>query len=295
MKTFNRRQFIQASALGIGSSFVLGQSLISCSPKSKSESTANTSTRSLGFQSWAVKDDLSKDFEGTMKKMVSLGYQSMELCSPPGYAEIGFGHLLKYKPTELKSKINDAGLSCISSHYGFDEIKNNLDERMAFAKELGLTQMVVSMFSLPEKPTLDDWKKAADELNKLGERSAKENIQMCYHNHNMEFEKLEDQLIYDVLLERLDPAVIKMQFQVWVIIAGYKAADYFKKYPGRFISAHLSDWSGNGEEQVPLGKGKVDWKEFFDAAEVGGIKNYFVEMDFQNLGDSASYLKTLVV
>ena len=73
---------------------------------------------------------------------------------------------------------------------------------------------------------------------------------------------------------------------------GYKAADYFKKYPGRFISAHLYDWSGQGEEMVPLGKGVIDWNEFFAAAKTGGVKNYYAEMDFKYLKESAEFLKS---
>jgi sugar phosphate isomerase/epimerase len=130
-------------------------------------------------------------------------------------------------------------------------------------------------------------------MNRMGALSKEHNIQLVYHNHNFEFEKLEGELIYDVLLQQLDPVLVKMQFQVWVIIAGYKAADYFRKYQGRFISAHLSDWSGTGEEQVAIGKGKVDWKEFFEASKVGGLKNFFVEMDMPVLKDSAAYLKKL--
>jgi sugar phosphate isomerase/epimerase len=109
----------------------------------------------------------------------------------------------------------------------------------------------------------------------------------------MEFEKLEGELIYDTILERMDAELIKLQFQVWVIIAGYKAADYFRKFPGRYISAHLYDWSGTGEEMVALGKGTVDYNELFEAARVGGVQNTFVEMDFSLMKDSAAYLKTL--
>jgi sugar phosphate isomerase/epimerase len=98
-----------------------------------------------------------------------------------------------------------------------------------------------------------------------------------------------------VLLERLDPALVKMQFQLWVIIAGYKAADYFRKYPGRFISAHLYDWNGVGEAQAAIGKGKTDWNDFFKACKVGGVKNTFVEMQMPLLKESAEFLKSLKV
>jgi sugar phosphate isomerase/epimerase len=166
-------------------------------------------------------------------------------------------------------------------------------ERIDFAFEVGMTQMVMSSPGLPDRATLSDWKKRTDEMNVLGEQFKKQGMQLVYHNHNFEFEKLEGQLIYDMLLNQLDPDVIKMQFQVWVIIAGYKAADYFKKHPGRFISAHLSDWSGTGETQVPVGQGKVDWKEFFEAANIGGLKNFYVEMDMPTFEPSAKFLKTM--
>ncbi len=246
----------------------------------------------IGFQSWIVRESIEKDFPGTLKKMAGLGYNSIEMCSPPGYARMGFGPLEKLKAPELKKIIKNEGFTCISCHYGFSELKEHTQERIDYAKELGLEQMIVSSFGLPDYATLSDWKKAADETNKLGELSRKSGIQMGFHNHNNEFEKLEGELIYDVLLKQLDPSLVKMQFQVSVISIGYKAADYFKKYPGRFISAHLYDWSGTGTELVPLGKGKVDWKEFFAAAKIGGVKNYFVEMS-EGLKESADFLKSM--
>ena len=116
---------------------------------------------------------------------------------------------------------------------------------------------------------------------------------MGFHNHNMEFEKIDGKLIYDTLMEQFDPELVKMQFQVAVISIGYKAADYFKKYPGRFISAHLADWSPTDKKNVTLGKGVVDWKEFFASIKTGGVKNIFVEMDLNTFKDSSDYLHSL--
>ena len=78
-----------------------------------------------------------------------------------------------------------------------------------------------------------------------------------------------------------------------VISIGYKAADYFKKYPGRFISAHLADWSKTTDKQVPVGQGVVDWNELFAAAEKSGVKNYFVEMAPETFRESADYIHKL--
>jgi L-ribulose-5-phosphate 3-epimerase UlaE len=109
----------------------------------------------------------------------------------------------------------------------------------------------------------------------------------------MEFEKIEGTIIYDALMKQFDPEYIKMQFQVAVISIGYKASDYFTKYPGRFISAHLADWSTTEKKSVPLGKGIVDWKEFFRAVKTGGVKNIFVEMDLGTFKDSADFIRGL--
>ncbi len=106
----------------------------------------------------------------------------------------------------------------------------------------------------------------------------------------MEFEKRGDELIYDEMLKVLDPDLVKMQFQVAVVDIGYKAADYFRKYPGRFISAHLADCSKDEKAQVPIGQGDVDWEDFFEAAKIGGVKNFYVEMSPEKFEPSAEYL-----
>jgi sugar phosphate isomerase/epimerase len=153
-----------------------------------------------------------------------------------------------------------------------------------------MKQMICSSFWLPEGASADEYRKAADELNGIGEKTKAAGIQMGFHNHHMEFEKRGDELIYDLLMDELDPELVKMQFQVAVVNIGYKAADYFRKYPGRFISAHLADWSAKNDKQVAIGQGDVDWPDFFEAAKIGGVKNYLVEMDPGTFGPSAEYL-----
>lgn len=283
MNLLNRRKFIASGVAGLTGASVLLPELLRAEPVK--------GMKHIGFQSWVVRQEIGKDLTGTLKKMGALGFNSFELCSPPGYAKMGFAPLQEMSASQLKRTIREAGFSCFSCHYGFSELKDHGQERVDFAKELALSQMVIATFGLPRTATLDDWKKAADETNKLGELTKKSGVQLVFHNHNGEFEKLDGQLIYDVLLDRLDPSLVKMQFQVWVVSIGYKAADYFRKYPGRFISAHLYDWSGKGEEMVALGKGVVDWNEFFAAAKVGGVKNYFAEMDLPYLEESARFLK----
>lgn len=170
-----------------------------------------------------------------------------------------------------------------------------VDDRITYAKELGLRQMILSTFGLRQDAAMADWAKAAGELNKVGERTQKAGIQLGFHNHNFEFKEIDGVLIYDKLMSEFDPKLVKMQFQVAVISLGYQAAPFFKKYPRRFISIHLADWSATEKKSVPVGTGVVDWKELFAAAKIGGVQNYFVEMNMDALKASYPYLHDLKV
>lgn len=289
MNKLNRRQFIGRSAIGLGATIALAQL------PTELLAFASKVNMPIGFQSWSVKDLLNKDLTGTLKMMKDYGYSRIEMCSPKGYVDNGFGPLAKMKTSDLRKTIADAGFGCISCHFGFGELADDkIDESIDFAKEMGLRQMICSTFWLPKTSTLSDYQASADKLNKAAEKIKSAGMQTGFHNHEFEFATLDGQLIYDALMERFDPKLVKMQFQTEVINLGYKAADYFKKYPGRFISSHLSDWTADKKE-VPIGDGIIDWKEFFAAAKIGGVKNIFVEMDLTDLKDSAKNIKRMKV
>ena len=249
----------------------------------------------IGCQTWPVREMIAKDFPGTLKQLAAAGFKSIELCSPAGYTEYGFGGLTKYKGAELKKIINDAGLTCVSSHFGLDELRKNQDDRIAWATDLGLTQMLVASLDGPKKPTMDDVKRAADEYNRMGEKAAKAGIQQGLHNEEFETSTVDGKRTYDVLFELLDPKLVKFQFQVSTISQGFDAAEYFNKYPGRFVSMHVQGWSAQTKKIVPVGQDSLDWKKIFTAAKTGGIKNYFVEMKLDMMKDSVPYLHNLQV
>lgn len=283
----SRRNFLKTSGTSLGLAALAGvfpEDVLGFSGKTQ---------RSFGFQVWTIKDELFKDFKGTLTKMAAMGYKEVEMCSPLGYTGTGFEVFNKMSGTEMRKIIENAGLTCQSSHYTMGELRESLDNRIEWSRQMGIKQIIASSFWLPEKASIDDYRKACDELNLIGKKIKAAGIQVGFHNHHMEFEKRGDDLIYDAMMNQLDPEIVKMQFQVAVISVGYKAADYFRKYPGRFISAHLADWSTEKKEQVPIGQGVVDWKDFFEAAKIGGVKNFFVEMAPETFPESARFLKRI--
>jgi sugar phosphate isomerase/epimerase len=249
----------------------------------------------IGCQTWPVRDLIAKDFPGTIKQLAAAGFQTIELCSPIGYSDSGFAGLAKYKGAELRKILSDSGISCVSSHFGMEELRGDQERSIAWAKDVGLTQMLVASLGGPKKPTMDDVKHAADDYNKIAERAAKAGIQQGLHNEEFEMSTVDGKRTYDVLFELLDPKLVKFQFQVSTISRGFDAAEYFNKYPGRFISMHVQGWSAQTRKIMPVGEDSLDWKKIFTAAKTGGIKNYFVEMDLHMMQASVPYLRKLQV
>ncbi len=290
MPFMTRREFLKTT----GKQAALA-GLLSAGAAGALELRANPLGLPLGCQTWPVREMIAKDFPGTLKQLTAAGFQNIELCSPAGYAEYGFGGLAKYTPAELKKILSDAGVTCISSHFGIDELRKDQPGRIAWAKEIGLTQMLVASLGGPKSPTLDDVKRAADEYNKMGELAAKSGIQQGLHNEDFECSMVNGKRTYDVLLELLDPTMVKFQFQVSTIGQGFDAAEYFMKYPGRFISMHVQGWSAQTKKIMPVGQDTLDWKKIFTAAKTGGVKNYFVEMNLDFMKASVPYLRALNV
>jgi len=257
--------------------------------------SANPLGMPIACQTWPVRDMIEKDFPGTLKMLHAAGFRAIELCSPVGYSDSGFAGLGKYSGSELRKIINDAGLACISSHFGIDELRKNQEDRIAWAKDVGLTQMMVPSLEGPQHPTMDDVKRAADEYNRMGEKAAAAGIQQGLHNEDFELTKVNGQRTYDLLFKLLDKKLVKFQFQVSTISAGYDAAEYFTRYPGRFISMHVQGWDAKNRKEAPVGQDSLDWKKIFTAAKTGGIKNYFVEMDLPLMKASVPYLRKLQV
>jgi sugar phosphate isomerase/epimerase len=249
----------------------------------------------IGCQTWPVQKMFAQDFPGTLKQLADAGFQTIELCSPVGYAQFGFGGLAKYKGAELRRILSDHGLKCVSSHFGIKELRDNLAGRIAWAKDVGLTQMLVPTLDGPRKPTMDDVKRAADEYNKMGEQAAKAHITQGLHDEGFEVAMVDGKRVYDVLFGLLDPKFVKFQFQVSEIQHGLDAAEYFNKYPGRFISMHVQGWSTKTKKITAVGQDDLDWKKIFSAAKIGGIQNYFVEMDLDLMKASVPYLRNLQV
>lgn len=305
MSAISRREFLKQSAVGgaVAGSLCAGASELLAAPLGLP----------IGSQTYPHRQRIKDgDFSGLCKDMAALGVGSLELCSP-GYEE--FASLTDAKQT--RKVIEDHGLKCPSAHFDLNELRNKQQEAIDWAKGIGMTQMGTASLDGPVKDgvtTMDAVKKAADEYNKIGEVAARAGIQQFLHDERFELSKVEGRLTYEVLLELLDPKLVKMQFQMSAMRIVGDPVMYFNKYPGRFISMHLQGVDLNAPMPGPrtgqrpsggqrrrrapglaVGKDSVDWAKVFAAAKTGGLENYFIEMDWALTVPSVAYLKTLNV
>jgi len=287
MLVVSRRKFLKSAATDAAVAGFLSAGAL--------ELRANPLGMPIGCQTYPVRTMIAQDFPGTIKQLAEAGFQAIELCSPVGYADSGFSGIAKYKGAELRKILGDLGVKCESCHFDMKELRENLAGRIAWAEDVGLTQMMVPSLDGPRNPTMDDVKLAADEYNKIGEQSATAGIQQGLHNEGFELSMVDGKRTYDLLLDLLDPKLVKFQFQVSTISRGYDAAEYFTKYPGHFVSMHVQGWSARTKKIAAVGQDTLDWKKIFMAAKTSGIRNYFVEMNLDLMRASVPYLRDLQV
>jgi len=264
----------------------------------------------IGSQVWPVRSML-KDFPLFCQKMAGIRVTRLELCSPIGYGA-EFSSLADTK--DVSRILADHGLKAESSHFSMGELRKSQEKSIEWAKQIGITQVITASLgdgNGGSNPTLEQVKRAADEYNRIAAVTAKAGLQQGLHNEGFELSMTDGQRTYDRLFDLLDPKLVKFQFQMSTITAGFVAAEYFQKHPGRFFSMHLQDVDmktaapsregasggrrGGRYPQVALGQGSIDWVKTFTAAKVGGVKNYFVEQTWELTQQSVAYLKTLNV
>ena len=128
----------------------------------------------------------------------------------------------------------------------------------------------------------------------MGEKCKEAGLTFAYHNHAFEFEKLEDSVPYDILLENTDPELVTMQLDLyWMVYGGFRPVDYFDWFPGRFKLWHVKDMDKrNDEETTEVGRGIINFQSIFRKKDQAGMEYAFVEQEHFKTDDHILSVKT---
>jgi sugar phosphate isomerase/epimerase len=238
----------------------------------------------LGLQLYTVRQDLAKDFDGTVKKVRDIGVRHVQA-----------NLTMSGKTSGQQKKLYDSlGISWKSVHAGGNDLRDSPQAVIDEAKAAGITNITCSFPLYPADratfmagPTVDDWKKNADTFNKLGALCQKAGLSFGYHNHNVEFRKVGDVVPYDLLLKETDPALVQMEMDIgWVVAGGADPVAYLTKYPNRYYSLHIKDLKNQGIPNTSMkmisaiiGKGIIDWKAVLAAAHKTKVERAFLEIE----------------
>jgi len=281
-----RRNFIQYSSIAVVG--MLLPSMMSCVPTRRR-------AKSIGLQLYSLRDVIKKDVEGTLKQVAAIGYKTIETYS------YGDEKIFDIAFSDFVKMTNDLGLKIVSGHYstGFNSekkgnLRNDWEKAVSDAKSAGQEYVVVPYLDKDERKTIDDYKKVCELMNKGAEVCKQYDIRMGYHNHEFEFEKIDDQVPYDVMLAELDPNLVAMELDLyWAVYAGVKPLDYFTKYPSRFELWHVKDMDkADRELNADVGTGTIDFVELFKHADHAGMKHYFIEQEDYPVSPAESIKKS---
>ena len=250
----------------------------------------------LGLQLYTLRDSIFQAPKEILRQVSEFGYRELETF---GYKD---GKIFGMPFGEFNKCAEDLGMKIMSGHYGLDQAAgDSWEAAVSDAKAIDQKYMVVPYLVEGDRQNIDDYKKVCEQLNKAGEACAKQGIRFGYHNHAFEFEDMDGQKPFDLMLKELDPKYVGMEMDIyWVVRAGADPVEYFAKYPGRFEQWHVKDMSKNNpDDNADVGTGSIDYKAIFKEAKKSGMKHWYVEQEsypadpMSSVGASAKYLKSL--
>jgi sugar phosphate isomerase/epimerase len=277
-----RRKFIRNVAAGTG--------LTAISPLFSFVADNNDHLKKIGYISGILKNNLNEgDWKAVMRKTAGYGFTEYE------------GGFLGESPEDFLKYCNEIGIKPVAGgcklSQNMDEVKESLDK----LNDLKMKYAVIYWPWLVGGPfNLEDCKRSADLLNKIGELTKKNGLKLCWHNHNKEFIEMEEGLPFDYLMKHTDKDLVKCEMDIyWVKKGGADPLSVLKQYRGCFEILHVKDMANDEDQTFECpGSGIIDFPSIFDEARKQGIQHYFVERDkavdgLACLKSSGEYLQNL--
>ena len=247
-------------------------------------------SRPVALQLYSVREDASADFRATLEKVKEMGYDGVE-----------FAGLFGNSAEEVKKMCESIGLVPVSAHVPLSDMLKDPNEVFSQYKTVGCKYIAIPYLPGEDRKDALSLYKFIGSAKVLGTIAKTYGLQLLYHNHEFEFEKINGEFIIDKLYKEIPMDLLQPQFDTcWINYAGENPAEFLKKYSGRIEVVHLKDFicqnkvdgpvyelignnkktrEENGFKFKALGQGVQDFKEILDACEKVDAEYLIVEQD----------------
>jgi sugar phosphate isomerase/epimerase len=246
---------------------------LGCTPSGARVATSpRRRLRRVGIQLYSLRDDARRDLERTLGDIAAIGYRDVEL--------LGSMNNFGMPPARLRAILDRNGLRAPSTHVSGNAL-DDLERQLEEAQTLGHQYIIVASLPIEGRRTLDDYRRWADRLNESGQRALRRGIWVGFHNHANDHAPIDGTVPYDLLVERTDPKVVRLQLDTGnTAMAGRDPFEYLQRYGARYWSFHIKDVPRLGAtSDTELGKGVIDFRRLL--ASIGDVdeKLLFVEQE----------------
>jgi sugar phosphate isomerase/epimerase len=247
-----------------------------------------------GVQMFELREMAKTDLPGVFRTIRDAGFEQVELY-PIAY---------RVPARELRAMVKGAGLECVSGHFDYE----GLEQKVSYAKELGLAYMVCPMLPKAQWSSLAGFKAAAELFDKVGRLAKQEGMQFVFHNHCYEFKPMEGSTGFATLMQHSSPQLVKLEVDCyWLTQAGQEPVSFLQAHADRAVLLHMKDrvagaptgydMDKGGDYMAELGKGTIPWPAILAEGRSVGIQYAFVDQDFtrrpipESLKGARAYLR----
>lgn len=241
----------------------------------------------IGIQLYSVRDEMTKDFFGTIRKLANIGYSEIEFA--------GYGG---YDTKTVRSELDGMDIKTVATHLSLDDFENDLDKIIRDSKILGFKFAVLAYAAME---TITDCRHVGKVLSEAAEKLALHDIAVCYHNHNVDFDLIDGKFKIAHLLDACAENVYLELDLYWAYYAKIDIMAFIKQFSKKIRLFHIKD-STKEFNAVEAGCGVIDfmdilktWRKITGNDIIAVVEQEEFTMDpFESLAISYENIKDIV-